>query len=334
MSYLTAPPTYLPASGKPKYLWDFWIRLFENYVVAAFGPNYSIPRKTALLLHCIGTEGQRIFYELPNDASLYDPADNDYTKTKKILANYFGPKQHYLVSRKKFHDRIQLPGETVDDYVVALRELSVTCKFANTEDAIRDQFIACTSVPSITEKLLQPRNQDMSLPEILQYARDVEQARADARQVQRTENTASINYVQGNKLKSPNQDRSVGSQKSTRLSREAVEIHQQVTSQNRSTYCYRCGDANHFANYRYCPAAQHNTNQVQRIMLLTVFLVYLFQTLQILNQVQMKNWYCYLILIMILQCLSKSYRSKQLLMTFLQRSFLMWRRAGLKLQIQ
>lgn len=240
---LDAPPQFLPFPGKPKYEWTFWLRMFENYILAVYSNNLPLQRKKAQLLHCLGAEGQRIFYELPDDSSLYNASDNDYVKATKILENHFRPREHFLVARKRFHDRLQRTGESVDDFVIGLRELATHCKFPSTEDAIRDQFVAGTSVPNITEKLLQTRNQDLTLPDVLAFARDVEQARADARAVSHASKSESVHFVRRTE---PSTSTAAASGRSAR-------------------YCFRCGDTSHLANFPDCPAVKQRCKKCRKI---------------------------------------------------------------------
>ncbi len=67
-SVSTFPMPFLPCPGEPAIPFDTWLRMFQNYllVVGASGDGWSVECKQALLLHCLGTEGQRLFYTLPN----------------------------------------------------------------------------------------------------------------------------------------------------------------------------------------------------------------------------------------------------------------------------
>jgi len=50
--------------------------MFENYLLAihAEGDDWPDTCKCATLLHCLGTEAQRIFYTLPNTSTTYASA--------------------------------------------------------------------------------------------------------------------------------------------------------------------------------------------------------------------------------------------------------------------
>ncbi|ROL48337.1 hypothetical protein DPX16_21823 [Anabarilius grahami] len=59
---------FLPCPGEPIMPFDMWLRMFDNYLLAinAVGSAWPDARKRATLLHCLGVEGQRIFYALPD----------------------------------------------------------------------------------------------------------------------------------------------------------------------------------------------------------------------------------------------------------------------------
>ena len=66
MSGLKQPDSFLDKPGPITMPWKTWVAQFENYLVASGGTNYPVARKKALLLHCLGKEGQRVFQNLPD----------------------------------------------------------------------------------------------------------------------------------------------------------------------------------------------------------------------------------------------------------------------------
>lgn len=81
----------------------------------------------SVLLHCLGTEGQRIFYALPNTGMTYKDAE-------AALKAYFVPKANIVAEHHAFRKCCQAPQETVIKYFAALRELVVTCEFGACAD--------------------------------------------------------------------------------------------------------------------------------------------------------------------------------------------------------
>ncbi|KAH7970423.1 hypothetical protein HPB49_006726 [Dermacentor silvarum] len=62
---ISPPPPFLVSPGTPAIPWPRWLRLFENFTLASGASELSAARRRALLLHCLGPEGQRIFDALP-----------------------------------------------------------------------------------------------------------------------------------------------------------------------------------------------------------------------------------------------------------------------------
>ena len=82
------------------------------------------------------------------------------------------------VERRNFRRRRQQPGETFDDYLVALRELVKTCKFCSDECCkknIRDQIIEGLRDGDTVETLL--REKDLTLEEAMTKCRGQEAAK-------------------------------------------------------------------------------------------------------------------------------------------------------------
>lgn len=112
------------------------------------GDAWPDARRRATLLHCLGTEGQRLFYTLPEQGATYDEA-------MAALVKHFVPKVNVLVCRHAFRQRLQRTDETVTPYVAALRALAAPCGFGQMEsEMIRDQLIVNAYLSAVKEKLL------------------------------------------------------------------------------------------------------------------------------------------------------------------------------------
>ena len=102
------PQPFLPCPGEPPILLDTWEKMFRNYllVVAATGDKWPEERKKALLLHSLGTEGQRLFYTLPDQGTTMDDA-------LKALKTHFNPKRNAVAEQHAFRKRAQAQSETI-----------------------------------------------------------------------------------------------------------------------------------------------------------------------------------------------------------------------------
>ncbi|KAL1420004.1 hypothetical protein MTO96_024712, partial [Rhipicephalus appendiculatus] len=61
---LQPPPPFLPSPGHPAVPWDQWKQAFQTYMVASGASDLPAERRKAILLTCLGMEGQRIFSTL------------------------------------------------------------------------------------------------------------------------------------------------------------------------------------------------------------------------------------------------------------------------------
>ncbi|KAL1483288.1 hypothetical protein MTO96_050256 [Rhipicephalus appendiculatus] len=170
-SGLAPPPSFLPAQGRPPVPWPQWLRMFETFILASGASDFTPERRKALLLHSQGIEGQRIFFTLPPYASEPPPppgstatetgdvknlaaAPSSYDQAVAALTQHFASGSNVVVERHRFRRRTQQPGESIQEYVAALRELASSCSFVATDDSLRDQFLEGISSENLRERLL------------------------------------------------------------------------------------------------------------------------------------------------------------------------------------
>ncbi|KAI4903715.1 hypothetical protein NFI96_030773, partial [Prochilodus magdalenae] len=194
---LQPPAVFLDCPGEPKLPFATWKKLFDNYLLAIGGSEFPAERKRALLIHCLGTEGNRIYSTLPLE-------NDDYEGSVKALEKHFSPKLNIVAERYRFRQRAQAVGESIDHYVAALRELVKKCQFGAMEDEmLRDQIVEKTNSSRIRERLLM--EEDLKLDKTLDVARRTEAAIADAKTISVTD-TKPVAAVQvQKKVRTPKQ---------------------------------------------------------------------------------------------------------------------------------
>ena len=97
-------------------LWDTYVKRF-NYYIQAAGITKD-ERKKALLLHLGGEEIQDIYETLD--------CENSYADAVEALTQYFNPKKNIAYERHVFRQAKQNNDETVDNFVIRLKQLSVS----------------------------------------------------------------------------------------------------------------------------------------------------------------------------------------------------------------
>ena len=201
------PPPFLQEPGEAPLLWKQWFSLFKTYLIAIGGDDeFSEKRKRALLLHCLGVEGQRIFFTLPGSDDSPPEGTKLFEFALQILQKQFQPSLNVVAERYRFRQRSQQVGEKIDTFISALRELAKTCDFGDVLDQmIRDQVVEKTNSGKIRERLLMEK--DLTLSKTREIAHREENAVREARALsQGTESNsttpASVNKVglrRGNK---------------------------------------------------------------------------------------------------------------------------------------
>ncbi|GFS16096.1 polyprotein [Elysia marginata] len=84
------------------------------------------------------------------------PKEKSFTDICKLLTEHFNPTPPKFVQRKKFEERIRLPTETVQEFLVALKKLAEFCQFGNNlNERLLDRFVMGVNNEAVQKKLLQ-----------------------------------------------------------------------------------------------------------------------------------------------------------------------------------
>lgn len=221
-------PPFLQSPGRPPVPWQRWLAMFEDWLLAIGFPETEAmaPRKAALLRASLGTEGFRIYTSLTSNPR------EVYVDAVARLEVHFGQPASTIFNRAQFTRRQQRPGESVTQYVAALREMASKCEFVadQLDERVRDQFVAWSNCDRIRERLLQePANR--KLDELVSMAVTIERAMAEAPALSSSnrQSSASVGHV------------------SSRRDRPSSPT-------SGSSGCWNCGLDGHTARSAECPA--------------------------------------------------------------------------------
>ena len=154
--------------------WEQYLKRFDYYVKAA--KITKDEQKRALLLHISGLEVQDIFETFEDQGTTYEEA---VTK----LSAYFEPKKNISYERHVFHKSKQSAGETIDNYVVRLSKLAISCEFTDKNEMIRDQVVnSCWSTKLRKKKLLE--EETLTLDKVKTIARTYELSETHAKRME------------------------------------------------------------------------------------------------------------------------------------------------------
>ncbi|XP_072143589.1 uncharacterized protein, partial [Dermacentor andersoni] len=280
---LAPPPFFFSTPGRQSLPWEQWEPMFNVYLLASGAAAFKPEQRKAILLHCLGTEGQHIYQTLhagtsaaapaapsaaarADDKSVVAPPD-EYDSALAALRHQFSTSRNVIIERHRFHRRSQHTGESVHDFVAALRELASHCSFASQDDALRDQFVADVASTRVREWLLL-EGSTLSFENSVRIALQFEQAAEELKEL-----SASVDAISLRQRRKPsshaskkrnsqpaatleqNLTRSAGGSRAPQRSRPP-ERNQEQSSRSGSSHCLRYGSRNHIASAPQCPAQE------------------------------------------------------------------------------
>ncbi len=151
------------------------------------------------------------------------PTSRTLAQIDEALKAHLNPKPKVITERYRFHRRVQQEGETITNYIAALKKLAETCAFGDLNITLRDQFV-CGLTNEATVKRLLTEDDSLTHTKAFETALAMEMAARDTAEL----HNKSLNWMQGKqKEKFKKKD---GQKKGD------------------SRRCYRCGSADHLAN--------------------------------------------------------------------------------------
>ena len=232
--------------------WNEWKRMFDTYMDAIDSEQFTDKRKTALLLHSLGAEGQRRYSKL-KELDNYAEGATEFEKANLKLANEYKFIRNKRAERYAFRRRTQSQCESITEYIAALRDLASTCDFGDfLDDAICDQMIENMYNHKIRERLLADENIDIDKAIVI--AVRLENAIRDAKTMDphrlSDDFDKSVNVVKYNKHD---------------LRKENTRSTKPKYDKSHDKKCYRCGSTQHKANYPQCAALQQKCRKCKKI---------------------------------------------------------------------
>ncbi|KAH7957586.1 hypothetical protein HPB52_020597 [Rhipicephalus sanguineus] len=123
-AFLANLPPFLNVPGKPSIPWHLWKKIFEVHLKAAGGSGWEDERRATPA--ALGT-------------GAVSKTATEYDTLLQFLDGLFAETTNVLAERHLFTSREQLPGETFLEFVAALKENALSCKFGATyDDRVRD----------------------------------------------------------------------------------------------------------------------------------------------------------------------------------------------------
>lgn len=158
--------------------WENYVEQLDFFFIAN---NVRDPsRKKAILMANIPAETYQVIKDLLAPAAPSDEAVT-YTKVVEVMKQHVKPEKSALVCRYEFDNRVRKPGESVADYVKALKHLAIDCKFSDgmRNERLRDRFIAGIHNDRMLRLLLAEKLTELTFDRAVQRCVAIEQASRD-----------------------------------------------------------------------------------------------------------------------------------------------------------
>ena len=124
---LQPPP---PFNFKSPDEWSRWRRQFEQFRVASDLTESTAAKQVSILLYCLGEEADSVL----TSVNATEDDRKDYTRVLVLFDNYLKVRRNVIFERERFNRRTQLPGESAEEFIMALYTLAATCNYGNLGD--------------------------------------------------------------------------------------------------------------------------------------------------------------------------------------------------------
>lgn len=225
------------------YLWSHWSRTFINFLEATKVTEDK--EKLNILINFVSPA----VFEHINECKTYEEAID-------VLKNLYIKPQNEIFARHSLSLRKQEVGESIDQYLQILKQMSKDCNFKavsadqNREDFIRDSFIAGLNSSHIRQRLLEQST--LTLSQTFDSARALEMAQRHSESYL-TPFTSHANAVTSRNLESESQSYSTRSENDSTIAATLPKCyfcgqsrHPRSNCPARNISCHSCGKMGHF----------------------------------------------------------------------------------------
>ena len=118
--------------------WPRWRRRFEQFRIASSLVEASAKKQIGTLLYCMGEESESVL--MSTNATEEEQKDYDLVIGK--FDSFFKVRRNVIFERARFNRKNQQPGESSEQYIMALYSLAANCNYGELEaEMIRDRLV-------------------------------------------------------------------------------------------------------------------------------------------------------------------------------------------------
>ena len=231
--------------------WIEYAERLDSYFVA--NDITDVAKRRAILLNAVGPTTYRLIKTLSLPGK---PTDHTFEELVEKVKTHFNPKPSAIIKRYEFNTRKQRPGETVAEYVAALRKIAEYCEYGDIlNDMLRDRLVCGIADKRVQNRYL--RETKLTYTEARDMALAAETADKDSKRLQaeNDESGATVPPVSQNSHKEGTIAHLEKSTDQSRVSRarpgKGPMRHRTPQSGSRSTTCYRCGGKHEASKCKY-----------------------------------------------------------------------------------
>ncbi|XP_061710675.1 uncharacterized protein K02A2.6-like [Cydia pomonella] len=177
------PPPELCLEGGPAAraeAWRRWYTQFQVFLKASGVYKETSDVQASLLVNLIGSEGYNVYLTF---RFTKDENRDDLQTLVDKFNDHFGTKQNETMARFKFFSRNQESGESIDEYVTALKILAQQCEFKDLEESLmRDRIVCGVASSKVRDRLL--RAEDLTLEKAVKITQANEMSSEEKRQIE------------------------------------------------------------------------------------------------------------------------------------------------------
>ncbi|KAL0809559.1 hypothetical protein ABMA28_011092 [Loxostege sticticalis] len=190
LEFKTPHPLQWDSVGDMLTKWKNFKQQLSIYILASGLERVSEKRKSAILLNCIGEDGQNLYYNILKKTD----ETPKYEDLLKEFDNYFEPKQNEIINTFNFNRRNQEEGESFDSFYSEIRKLIKSCIYQEQENRmLRDRIVMGIRDKNIQRKLLENRN--LTLDSALDQCRAAELSQEHIKIIQKQEDFFKVDAV-------------------------------------------------------------------------------------------------------------------------------------------
>ena len=233
--------------------WPRWRKRYEQFRVASGLSTDSDDKQVSTLLYCLGEEAESVL--ISTSAAEVDRKDHVSIMVK--FDAFFKVRRNVIFERARFNRRNQQPGESAEQYIMALYSLAANCEYRTLEsEMIRDRLVVGIRDAALSERL--QLDAELTLEKAKKSIRQREAVKEQQTILDGTNGAANVDAMHNNRGRGGQRDRRPGDAQH----RSNRPPFKQNEKQHTPKRCTRCGKEPHTRSK--CPAKDAVCHKCQK----------------------------------------------------------------------